>query len=140
MGYNNSMTSTINTAADEKIAGLFAQLSQPARIQILLIIREQPACVCHLIAALGLRQAAISQHLMALREAGWVTTRRKSRFVYYHMAEKRLLPLIESAAQIAGISFGEIARISQRPLENCPCPQCHPELAPEYSCKSIPVA
>jgi len=139
MGYNNPMT-TIEMAGDEKIAGLFAQLSQPARIQILLIIREQPACVCHLIAALGLRQAAISQHLMALRETGWVNTRRKSRFIYYHISEKRLLPLIESAAQIAGISFGEIGRISQRPLENCPCPQCHPELAPEYSCKSIPIS
>lgn len=134
------MTTMIGLSEDEKIAGLFAQLSQPARIQILLIIREKPACVCHLIAALGLRQAAISQHLMALREAGWVTTRRKSRFIYYHISEKRLLPLIENAAQIAGISFSKIAQISQRPLENCPCPQCHPELAPEYSCKSIPAA
>ena len=136
-GYNNSMTSLVGMADDEKIAGLFGQLSQPARIQILLIIREQPACVCHLVAALGLRQAAISQHLMALRDAGWVTTSRNSRFVYYHLAEKRLLPLIESAAQIAEISFAEIARISRRPLETCPCPQCHPELPPEFSCKSI---
>ncbi len=132
------MDSLDGKASEEKVAAIFSQLNQTARIQILLIIREQPACVCHLVAALGLRQAAISQHLMALREAGWVTTRRKSRFIYYHLAEKRLLPLIEAAAQIAGISYDEIARISQRPLDNCPCPQCHPELAPEYSCESIP--
>lgn len=131
------MITDYGLTSGEKIAALFSQLSQPARIQILLVIREQPACVCHLVAALGLRQAAISQHLMALREAGWVTTSRESRFIYYHLAEQRLLPLIETAAQIAGISYDEIARISHRPLDNCPCPQCHPELAPEYSCKSI---
>ncbi len=122
------------------IAGLFNQLSQPARIQILLVLREQPACVCHLVAALGLRQAAISQHLMALREAGWVKTTRKSRFIYYKLAEKRLVNLIEQAALIAGISVDEIQEISHRPLDNCPCPQCHPELPAEFSCKSIPPA
>jgi len=125
---------------ENKIAGLFSQLSQPARIQILLVIREHPACVCHLVAALGLRQAAISQHLMALREAGWVKTTRRSRFIYYKLTEKRLVSLIEQAALIGGISFSEMEKISHRPLENCPCPQCHPELTGEFSCKSIPKA
>ena len=77
------------------IAGLFNQLSQPARIQILLVLREQPACVCHLVAALGLRQAAISQHLMALREAGWVKTTRKSRFIYFNSNYSTLINLIK---------------------------------------------
>lgn len=138
MVYNYVMTSADGLLGGEKIAALFSQLNQPARIQILAVIQKQPACVCHLVAALGLRQAAISQHLMALREAGWVTTRRNGRFIYYHLKEKRLLPLIETAAGIAGIPHGEIDAISHRPLENCPCPQCHPELAPELSCKSPP--
>lgn len=139
MRYNTNMTDNDGVINGEPIAGLFSQLSQPARIQILLVIREQPACVCHLIAALGIRQAAISQHLMALREAGWVTTSRKSRFIYYHLTEKRLLSLIETAAQMAGISTDDVYAISRRPLENCPCPQCHPELPPEFSCKSLPI-
>lgn len=133
------MISNNDLASGEKIAALFSQLSQPARIQILLVIREQEACVCHLVAALGLRQAAISQHLMALRETGLVKTRRKSRFVYYYISEKKLVSFIYSAAEILGISPDEIDRLSHRPLENCPCPQCNPDLAPEFSCKSIPV-
>ncbi|MCE5206680.1 MAG: metalloregulator ArsR/SmtB family transcription factor [Chloroflexi bacterium] len=132
------MTPQPKPADEVKIAALFDQLRQPARIQIMLIIREQPACVCHLVAALGLRQAAISQHLMALREAGWVTTRRESRNIYYSLSDKRLVNLIEQGALIADISFSEMEKISRRPLENCPCPQCHPELPPEYSCKSVP--
>ncbi len=130
----------LDDAHEIKLAALFSQLSQPTRIQILLIIRRQPACVCHLVAALQLRQASISQHLMALREAGWVSTERQGRNIYYSLADARLLQLIEQAALIAGVSFDEMERISRRPLENCPCPQCHPELPEEYSCKSLPAA
>jgi len=127
-------------SAEESMAMLFDQLSQPARIQILLVIREQPACVCHLIAALGLRQAAISQHLMGLRKAGLVKTRRHSRFIYYYLADQRLISLIDTAAEIAKINRPTVLRLSRRPLENCPCPQCHPELPPEFSCKSLPAS
>jgi len=125
-------------ALETRISALFDQLSQPARIQILVIIRKQPACVCHLVAALGLRQAAISQHLMGLREAGWVSTRKQGRYVFYRLRDKRLVTLIEQAASIAGIAPGELEQLSRRPLDNCPCPQCHPELSPEFSCSSPP--
>lgn len=132
------MESSVETGFDEKISELFDLFSQPARIQILLIIQNQPACVCHLVAALGLRQASISQHLMILRNAGWVTTRRDSRNIYYSLADQRLINLIEKAAELVGISPEEIHHISRRPLENCPCPQCHPDLPLKYSCKSMP--
>lgn len=122
----------------EKISELFNVLNQPARFQILVIIQEQPACVCHFMAALGLRQASISQHLMILRKAGWVTARRDSRNIYYSLAEKGLVGLIEQAAAISGVTQDQLHEIARRPLKNCPCPQCHPELPPEYSCKSIP--
>lgn len=117
-----------------KISALFDQLSLPARIQILLIIQKQPACVCHLVAALGLRQAAISQHLMALREAGWVSIRRKKRFIFYSLSDKRLIKLIELAAAITSTPFNEIEAISRRPLSNCPCPQCNSGLPGKDSC------
>ena len=129
---------TTNDQAYAETAALFELLSQPARIQILLITREQPACVCHLVAALGLRQASISQHLMILRKAGWVTTRRESRNIYYSLADERLSGLIGQAAEMCGIKDEDLLAITRRPLADCPCPQCHPELPPEYSCKSLP--
>lgn len=133
------MPSRSEPAIETRIALLFDQLSQPARIQILVIIRSQPACVCHLVAALGLRQAAISQHLMALREAGWVNTKKHGRFVYYRLRDKRLVSLIEQAATIAGITSTDLEQLSRRPLETCPCPQCHPELAQDISCSTPPI-
>ncbi|MBN1536864.1 MAG: winged helix-turn-helix transcriptional regulator [Anaerolineales bacterium] len=122
------MISTTILPNEEKLAALFNQLSLPARIQILIIIREQPACVCHLVAALGLRQATISQHLMALREAGWVSIQKEGRYIFYSLSDIRLIKLIKQAAAIANISYNEIEKISHRPLANCPCPHCNPDL------------
>jgi ArsR family transcriptional regulator len=62
----------------KEIAFLLRVLGQPERLSILLLIGKGEACVCHLEAALGLRQAYISQHLMALREANIVIARRNT--------------------------------------------------------------
>ncbi len=55
------------------------------RIQILLAIGDDEACVCHLEAVTGMRQAVISQHLMLLRKAGLVTPNRAGRNIYYRL-------------------------------------------------------
>ena len=59
----------LNRKNRKLISRLLESISKPARIQILLAIGEDEACVCHLEAVLGYRQAYISQQLMALREA-----------------------------------------------------------------------
>jgi DNA-binding transcriptional ArsR family regulator len=127
------MTDTIETS----LSPLFDLLSQPARVKILLVIREDSACVCHLMAALDLRQASISQHLMALRKAGWVTTQREGRNIYYRLSEPRLGELIIKAAAIARLPAAELNAFARRPLPECPCPKCHPEFPPDYSCQSL---
>ena len=127
----------MTNAIEDSLSPLFDLLSQPARVKILLVIREEPACVCHLMAALGLRQASISQHLMALRKVGWVITQREGRNIYYRLAEPRLGDLIAQAAVIAGLPSGELDSYARRPLPDCPCPKCHPEFPPDYSCKNL---
>jgi DNA-binding transcriptional ArsR family regulator len=67
----------LNISPVEQISNLFQVIGPAARLQILLAIGEGEVCVCHLEAMLGLRQAALSQHLMALREAGIVSDRRE---------------------------------------------------------------
>lgn len=89
----------------QKLADMFSLLSQPSRLQILQMIGKNEICVCHIKAALGLRQAYISQQLMGLRQAGYVTTRRQGRSIYYSLADPRLLDLIEEAAGILGCSL-----------------------------------
>ncbi len=83
---------------------LLRTIGQPIRLQILAEIGAEEACVCHLEARLGLRQALISQHLMALRKAEVLTTRRAGRYVYYRLADPRTLDLIAMAMRIAVVS------------------------------------
>ncbi len=105
-----------------KTASLFRALGQPARLRILLAIGQREACVCHLEAMLGLRQAYISQHLMALRDSGLVTTRRDGKYIFYRLEKPALLDLIESGARAAGVSLPAISLSGEK--QDCACPSC----------------
>jgi len=125
------------SAADppiEDISRLLTLVGQPVRIQILFVISRREACVCHLEAALGLRQSSISQHLMALRKAGLVTPCREGRNIFYQLEQTGVITLLQQAAQLAGIQPDVLQRLGQRPVENCPCPQCNPGMEPAQSC------
>ncbi len=112
-----------------RIAELLDALSSTARLEIILSLGAGEACVCHLEAALGQRQAYISQHLIALRGAGLITTRREGRFIYYRLADPKLLDLIRLSGRIAGVSTGSPAFTKHAAMENCHCPNCTPVAA-----------
>lgn len=107
-------------AYSEPEAKLFRILSHPARLDLLACLREGEACVCHLEAALGLRQAYISQQLAILRQAGLVQDRREGLNIYYRLAEPRLLPVLDAARQVTGPS----RRPQAVAVPDCPCPKC----------------
>jgi len=117
------------TSPEIEIAQLLRAIDQPARLRILMAIGQGEACVCHLEAMLGLRQAYISQHLMALRQAGILTTRREGRYVYYQLSDPQLLELIQMTAAITGVDNHALqALIQDQPLPMCECPNCAAEL------------
>jgi ArsR family transcriptional regulator len=93
------------TPETNPIAESFSLLSQPSRLLILLAIGEENACVCHLEAVLGMRQAYISQQLMLLRAAGVVKTERSGRHIFYSLADPRWLALIRQAAELKGVTL-----------------------------------
>lgn len=104
------------------VGGLFKEISPPARIKILLAIGEEEVCVCHLEANLRMKQAYLSQHLMALRKAGILITNREGRFIYYRLAKPELLTVIQAAARVLDIKMV----VNEKPIEKnkCPCPKC----------------
>ena len=65
---------------------LFAALGDEVRLRIIALLAHGELCVCHLEAALDLKQANASRHLAILRQAGVVTSRRQDRWVYYALA------------------------------------------------------
>ena len=118
----------------EQIAIPLTAIASPQRIAILLAIGTGEACVCHLETALGLRQAYISQHLMALRKADILQDRREGRYIFYHLKDASLLELITASARLSGLSAESIsALINVRVNPSCECPQCSPVLIPAAS-------
>lgn len=62
-------------------------LSDGTRRHLLALLHvEQELCVCELEAALREIQPVMSRHLALLRDAGWVSSRREGRRVYYRLA------------------------------------------------------
>jgi ArsR family transcriptional regulator len=92
-------------------------LAHPVRLQILEMLRVGEACVCHMEAGLGKRQAYISQQLMVLREAGLVDSRKDGLQVFYRLSDS----LTEELLRVA---FGDIEAGQRSPLEGCSCPHC----------------
>ncbi len=93
------------TPNPQQMADVFSLIGQPARLNILLAIGSDKACVCQLEALFGHRQAYISQQLMLLRDAGLVETERSGRFIFYHLADLRWLDLIQQAAEIMDMTL-----------------------------------
>jgi len=119
---------------ETRVSRLLSLIGQPARIQILMVLSEQDACVCHLEAALGMRQSSISQHLMALREAGIVCTNREGRNIFYHLVQPEVVDILFQTAQLTGMSHESIAAGKAKPVTECECPHCNPEQADDIVC------
>ncbi len=122
----------------EKVAEPLQAIASSQRIAILLAIGQGEACVCHLEAALGWRQAYISQHLMALRKAGILQDHRAGRYIFYRLKDASLLDLIATAARLSGLSAEAVSTLTN-PQKNpaCECPQCSPAWIRPETVKSL---
>ena len=75
------------------IAAGFHALSDPLRIQILELLREQELCVCDLCDRLAVPQSKLSFHLKTLKEAALVRSRQEGRWIYYSLNLVQFLAL-----------------------------------------------
>ncbi len=121
----------------DPISELLQVISPPARLEILLLVGAGEACVCYLESRLGYRQAYISQHLMALRQAGLIEAQREGKFIFYKLVDPKILPIIKQAAVFVNVKLPEINIAS--PKDQCsivgstesatsPVPKDHREL------------
>jgi len=137
-GYNIFMPKNMSLhTVSERIGELLQVIAPPPRIAILLAIGTGEACVCHLEAALGWRQAYISQHLMALRKVDILTDRRDGRYVFYRLRDASLLDLVLDSARLGGLSAESVsALVNTQVNPSCECPHCAPALIPVEDLKA----
>ena len=124
MKYNTFMEMNMKNNPLQSIVSLLESISSLARLELLLLIGAGEACVCHLETQLGYRQAYISQHLMALRQAGLLDSRRAGKYIFYRLAKPEVLSLIQQVAQMIGVDLPHIATVTLE--QQCGCPTCTP--------------
>jgi DNA-binding transcriptional ArsR family regulator len=81
-------------------AKLFRGLADPSRLAVLEALRDGPRCVSEVVAVTGLSQPNASAHLACLQDCGLVTRDRRGKFVYYTIADMRVVRLLEGAEAI----------------------------------------
>lgn len=99
----------LSRAELERMAELFAVLSDPTRLQILQLLKRDERTVGDLVDQLPVKQAAVSKQLAHLFEASIVDRRRDGQRIWYRIRDPMVLqlcavvcsPRAENAAEIA---------------------------------------
>ena len=117
---------------EDQTSQILSVLGNSFRVQIAIALGGQEACVCHLEQLLKKRQAFISQHLMVMRDAGLLDTRREGKYIYYRLSDKEgILDLIRQAAKIAGLDPQKMPSMPiQQAIAQCACPKCDSDFNP----------
>ncbi|MGF1492615.1 MAG: ArsR/SmtB family transcription factor [Microcoleaceae cyanobacterium] len=76
---STSALTAANTAAS------FHAFSDPLRVQVLELLRQQELCVCELCEKLEVSQSKLSFHLKTLRDSNLIQGRQQGRWVYYSL-------------------------------------------------------
>ena len=85
----------------KKAALVLRAVNHKLRQQILKLIHQKGRItVTEIYVKLRLEQSVASQHLAILRKAGFVTTLREGKFIYYSVNQERLTQVHEFALQL----------------------------------------
>ncbi len=101
MGHGIRGEGTPTARIDEQtalaVATTMQALATPSRLRILGRLRQGPAAVTDLAAAVGMEQSAVSHQLRMLRHLGLVTGQRSGRTVVYELFDNHVAMLLDEA-------------------------------------------
>jgi ArsR family transcriptional regulator len=88
----------LEEARAASLSGLLKAIGDPARVQMLHVLKHAtaPVCVCDFTAVLDLEQPTVSHHLARLRRAGLVRAERQGIWSFYELD-----PTMSGAARAA---------------------------------------
>lgn len=81
-------------------AKLFRGLGDLSRLLVLETLRDGALTAGDIVSRTGLGQPNASMHLACLAECGLVTWEREGKFVYYEIADKRVVKLLDQAEEL----------------------------------------
>jgi DNA-binding transcriptional ArsR family regulator len=101
-----SVPQTIDTTL---LARLFAAVSEPIRLQLLLLLLEREYNVGELVQLTGASQGRVSIHMQCLRHCGFVSSERRGKYVYYHVRDDRVRSLVQRAQELVADYSADLA-------------------------------
>ena len=114
----------------DKTMSLLAVLSDETRLELVRILLSHDLCAGAVAHRLGISEAAVSQHIKVLRDAGLVTTEKRGRFAHHSVDRSVLISLARELVQMC-----EVERLPCDPAEEgCDrtgrCPSCRKDTIP----------
>ena len=92
-----SRPTRLDPAAAKAVAATLQALATPSRLLILCELRQKPATVTELAAAVQMEQSAVSHQLRLLRNLGLVDGRRTGRNITYALYDTHVAQLLDEA-------------------------------------------
>lgn len=94
---------TVNTVKEqmlpletlEDVTVLYKLLGDKTRFGILWALSKSEMCVCDIAILLDMTKSAISHQLKSLKHANLVTSRRKGKVVFYSLADKSVVQILD---------------------------------------------
>lgn len=91
----------LNDELLQRAAFLAKSLSDGNRLKILLLVSRGRKSVSAIVEALALSQPLVSHHLKELKRALLVEVEREGPFVFYHLADARILNVLQILSEVA---------------------------------------
>ena len=66
---------------------IYHALSDPIRLTILYLLRDQPLCVCVIKACIGIAGSKLSYHLNIMKEAGLIGCEQQGNWIIYRLTD-----------------------------------------------------
>lgn len=96
-------------ALDDPAAEFFQVLASPIRLAVVRLLLERERSVSDLMRELNIAQSRLSNHLACLRNCGLVQTRRHGNFIYYAIADPRVVEIVRMGEALAALNAQELA-------------------------------
>lgn len=94
-------TKTLETQYEQLLAEFWRGFAHPIRLRILRLLQEQgPLTVGELVAAVGIGQGHLSNHLTCLKTCGFVEVTPRGRFAEYALADKRISAILAQGEDV----------------------------------------
>lgn len=94
---HHSLPSSPHPEDTARVTEVFKALSEPVRLQIVLLLSKSESNVAGLVNTLNLPQSTVSRHLATLRAAKLVRSERQGTSVIYRLADTHLKMLLLEA-------------------------------------------